>query len=287
MSAELPVSAIHPQAPEFLSVAALYRAPIDVEAALARMKELWNEPVSPVWEEVPAGSPGTGTEAGRLLRFSIDGVLVMMTPISGSLEVQRGHLPDHTFYIAVTTYSPVREQDLAEAAHRTGRVNGVKPGDVPPADALPLARRRRMVSAHIVLTEVLDVLMREEAAVGVYRSELGVVQPPEMVTELADSLTRGQAPVPLWVSVRLVHPDLVYGRTLGLALFGHLDLEVVESMKSEEEVYAMLANTADYIVSSDFYLLPGQTVGYREGEELQITEATSPTDGTAVLRIQF
>lgn len=144
-----------------------------------------------------------------------------------------------------------------------------------------------MVSAHIVMTEVMDALVREQAAIGVFRNELGVVQPPDMVTELANSLTEGQAPLPLWVAVRIFHPDLVHGRTLGLPLFGHLDLEVIDSTHSEEDVFAMLANISDYIISSDSFLMPGQTIGYREGEELQISQAVSDADGQPVIRIQF
>ena len=297
MSESLPISAIHPEAPEFLSAAALYRAPIDVEKALAGMQELWNEPVEPVWEEVPAGSPGAGTSSGRLLRFSVDGVLVMMTPVSQPLEVDRGQLPDHVFYVAITCYAPITAADVeragsglaggAGAGLAGGAGVGGGDGSVPDVNAVPVARRKRMVSAHIVLTEVLDCLLREPAAVGVYRAELGVVQPPQMVTELADSLAHGQAPLPLWIGVRIFRPDLAHGRTLGLPLFGHLDLEVTDSTRSDEDIYAMLANIADYIIASDAYLLPGQTVGYRDDVELQLTQATSPTDGSPVLRIQF
>ena len=43
------LSLIHPEAPEFLSAAALYSAPIDVEAAVARIRELWNEDIDLVW----------------------------------------------------------------------------------------------------------------------------------------------------------------------------------------------------------------------------------------------
>ena len=48
------LSLIHPEAPEFLSAAALYSAPIDVEAAVARIRELWNEDIDLVWEEMPS-----------------------------------------------------------------------------------------------------------------------------------------------------------------------------------------------------------------------------------------
>ena len=147
--------------------------------------------------------------------------------------------------------------------------------------------RRRALAAHVVLAEVADALMREESAVGLFRPELGVVQPPRMVVELADLLSKGQAPIPLWVGIRVSKPDLVYGRTLGLPLFGHLDLEVVGSLHSEEEVYAMLSNVVDYLLSADAFLLPGQSVGYRDGKDLAISQAVSPADRAAVLHIGF
>ena len=129
--------------------------------------------------------------------------------------------------------------------------------------------------------------MREKSAVGLFRPELGVVQPPRMTVELADLLSKGQAPIPLWVGIRVSKPDLVYGRTLGLPLFGHLDLEVVGSLHSEEEVYAMLSNVVDYLLSADAFLLPGQSIGYRDGKDLAVSQAVSPADRAAVLHIGF
>ena len=159
--------------------------------------------------------------------------------------------------------------------------------DEGPVQDLELKLRRRMVKAHTVMTQLMDALMREEAAVGVYRGELGVVQPPQMVIELADLLSKGQVPLPLWIAIRVYNPDLSHGRTLGLPLFGHLDLDVMDSAHSGQDVFDMLANIADYIISSDSFLLPGQTIGYRDGEELAIMQEVSPADGQPVLRIQY
>lgn len=46
-----------------------------------------------------------------------------------------------------------------------------------------------MVKAHTVFTQVMDAVMRETAAIGVYRDELGVLMPPAMVIGLAELLT--------------------------------------------------------------------------------------------------
>ena len=303
---EFPVSMIHPDAPEILSATALFTAPIDLEAAAARVGTLWNESVAFEWEE-----------GGSILRFALRDVVVLLSPVPGESVPERGQLPAHGFHVALTCFAPMEDiGDFGAGAGGSGagaggfgREAGGSGGEVGDraADAggsgipgftgkeiaelkgLPreVGLRRRALAAHVVLAEVADALMREESAVGLFRPELGVVQPPRMVVELADLLSKGQAPIPLWVGIRVSKPDLVYGRTLGLPLFGHLDLEVVGSLHSEEEVYAMLSNVVDYLLSADAFLLPGQSVGYRDGKDLAISQAVSPADRAAVLHIGF
>ena len=277
MSEQLPLSSIHPLAPEFLSATALFAAPIDVENSVGRLPELWNVRVDPHWEEFEEGAFGEGSPAGRILRFSVDDVVVMLTPVPQPLRVEQGKLPEHVFHVAATFYAPLA---AGAGAGASASADG-------PVENLEAKLRRRMVQAHVVMTQVMDALMREQAAVGVYRGELGAVQPPHMITELAESLTRGQAPLPLWVAIRVYSPELSHGRTLGLPLFGHLDLDVMDSSRTGENVFNMLANISDYIVSSDAFLLPGQTIGYRDGEELAITQEVSPADQSPVLRILY
>ena len=310
---EFPVSMIHPDAPEILSATALFTAPIDLEAAAARVGTLWNESAAFEWEE-----------GGSILRFALRDVVVLLSPVPGEAVPERGRLPAHGFHVALTCFAPMEDigdfgagaggfeagaGGFGAGAGGFGREAGGSGGEVGDraADAggsgipgftgeeiaelkgLPreVGLRRRALTAHVVLAEVADALMREESAVGLFRPELGVVQPPRMVVELADLLSKGQAPIPLWVGIRVSKPDLVYGRTLGLPLFGHLDLEVVGSLHSEEEVYAMLSNVVDYLLSADAFLLPGQSVGYRDGKDLAISQAVSPADRAAVLHIGF
>ena len=310
---EFPVSMIHPDAPEILSAMALFTAPIDLEAAAARVGTLWNESVDFEWEE-----------GGSILRFALRDVVVLLSPVPGEAVPEKGRLPAHSFHVALTCFAPMEDiggfgagargsgagvRGFEAGAGGFGREAGGSGGEVGDraADAggsgipgftaeeiaelkgLPreVGLRRRALTAHVVLAEVADALMREESAVGLFRPELGIVQPPRMVVELADLLSKGQAPIPLWVGIRVSKPDLVYGRTLGLPLFGHLDLEVVGSLHSEEEVYAMLSNVVDYLLSADAFLLPGQSVGYRDGKDLAISQAVSPADRAAVLHIGF
>ena len=296
---EFPVSMIHPDAPEIFSATALFTAPIDLEGAAARVGTLWNESIAFAWER-----------GGSILRFALRDVVVLLSPVPGEAVPERGRLPAHGFHVALTCFAPMEdiggfgaeangfgregggsEGDVGDRAAEAGssRMPGFTGEEISELEGLPreIALRRRAATAHVVLAEVADALMREKSAVGLFRPELGVVQPPQMVVEFADLLSKGQAPIPLWVGIRVSKPDLVYGRTLGLPLFGHLDLEVVGSLHSEEEVYAMLSNVVDYLLSADAFLLPGQSVGYRDGKDLVVSQAVSPADRAAVLHIGF
>ena len=120
------LSLIHPEASEFLSAAALYSAPINVEAAVARIRELWNEDIDLVWEEMPI--EGNGAGGGDILRFVLEGVLVLVTPVSAALQPERGDLPDHAFHVAITCYAPLDRSVLpranGDAAHSVGDREG-------------------------------------------------------------------------------------------------------------------------------------------------------------------
>ena len=284
------VSAIHPLAPQMLSAAALFTAPIDIDAALARLASLWGVDSTPEWETVTAQN---GSASGRLVHFDIQGVQVLLSGIPGRFQPERGALPEHAFYIPITLFAPLTGAEhgtlAGESPFDPSRAPGLgtDPSTIPPSEWMETRRRKRMVSAHIALTQVADALMREEAAIGLFRQELGVVQPPHMITELAQTLTQGQVPLPLWVNIRIQQPSLTVGRTLGLPLFGHLDLEVLDSTHPGEDVYAELAKVATYLITGDSFLLPGQTLGSAQGEPIALTQEVSPLDQSPVIRVLY
>ncbi|MFY9263223.1 MAG: DUF4261 domain-containing protein [Actinomycetaceae bacterium] len=264
---QLGISAVHPTAPEMLTAVAIYRAPIDLEAAVARISQIWAVDIAPEW-----------VNDNQIYTFRLQGVQVLISAVNRPVVLQRGQLPAHEFHLALSFYAPL--DGLAE-----GTLAEEKPLEGP--NSTELMRRHRMVSASIVYTQVVDALLREEAAIGVYRDELGVLHPPHMVAKVGEALTRGQIPLPLWVNVRIGDGETNRGRTLGLPIFGHLDLEIVESTRSLKELFETLNAVSNYIVTGDAYLLPGQTVGFTPTDTLEISQDVSLSDGASVIRIDF
>lgn len=285
---QLGVSAIHPTAPRLLSAAALLNAPVDLDASIKLMNMLWNVGAEPKWAEFPAAAISADAPAGKLLHFHLGDMQAMLSLVNEPLQPEKGSLPEHSHYVAMTIYTPedtVNEEPSPNFAESSR--NSSEESSTPNPSRRAVTRRRNAVLAHILLTQIADALMRDEAAIGLYRAELGVVQPPAMIKELAPLLRQGQIPLPLWVNIRIQTPDLTVGRTLGLPLFGHLDLEILESTRGAESVYAELGNIASYIITGDSYLLPGQTLGSSDGEKISISQDLSPLDKSPVIRIMY
>ncbi len=275
---QLGISAIHPTAPEVLSAVALFSAPINLDEVLVRLKDEWALPIESKWHTVPAKKDQPELISGELLTFSQQGVQVALSPLNYPLNLEVGALPEHVFHVPITLYAPLETAELGVLAGE----NLLKKDEI-----LEIRRRKRMLSAHILLTQITDALMAEPAAIGVFRSELGVVQPPQMIREMSEFLTEGETPLPLWVNVRTQQGETSYGRTLGMPLFGHLDVEIRESTQSANDIYIKLAQIAKYIISGDAYLLPEQTLGGTDKEKIEIVQEVSPFDGSSVMRVLY
>ncbi|XCB29190.1 hypothetical protein RQN30_07945 [Arcanobacterium hippocoleae] len=65
---QLGISAIHPPAPEVLSATALFNAPIDIPAAIVRLRELWAIRADGEWQHV---APDTKTRISCQAIFTI------------------------------------------------------------------------------------------------------------------------------------------------------------------------------------------------------------------------
>ena len=300
---QLGVSAIHPQAPEFFSAAGLFHRPVDLQHAIDTLNSIWGVGARPEWARIneeavnrAAATPDERIPTGSLMHFELNNIRVMLSHVDSPLVPSKGKLPDHSHYVAITIYAPASEHSRPSSSDESPSGTRADESSAHCADesASPsrperpeVERRRHAVLAHIILTQLGDALMREPGALGMYRAELGVVQPPAMFEQLAPLLTQGQIPLPLWINIRLQTPDLTVGRTLGMPLFGHLDLEIVQSAHTSESVYAQLANTATYIIGGDHYLLPGQSVSSLEGEQVAITQAVSSLDASPVIQLVY
>ncbi len=293
---QLPVSAIHPAAQDHLAFTAVFSAPIDVAAVIDRLADKSGAPVAfGISSPNPDGTmreidPGRAENANGPLIFHYvcDGITVLITPVPLPLQGDM-HLPEHSFHLQITMLTSGSHERRAAGARRFAAGAG-GPADpngtasVPATNEEALEWRAEMRELFGVYTSLVRALMAEDAALAVVRQEIGIAFPAHVITgfELA-------SPVPylLWIYVPVVHGDLRYGRTRGLPLFGHLDVQISGSAKSAEQVYDLLVNTAGYVIENGGTLMPGQTLEAPGVGAVVISQAKDPETGEDLLELKF
>ena len=81
-------------------------------------------------------------------------------------------------------------------------------------------------------------------------------------------------PLPLWVYVGLVRDENgLSGYTYGLTLFGRLELEIIGTSRSHEELYNFLYNVCEGILSEGMYFHDGETLSFTSDQRLTITKS--------------
>lgn len=127
-----------------------------------------------------------------------------------------------------------------------------------------------------LFTTVLAAACGLDSAIGVYIGAHSIVHEAGPFRELAMAANADDVlPAPLLVHV-MAAPQAgggSAGYTRGLPTFGHDDLQIVDSQHSPDEVYRLLTNVVLYLLTSESYLIPGETLGYSDAMKLPITLA--------------
>lgn len=135
-----------------------------------------------------------------------------------------------------------------------------------------LNREANAIEAASFFTDTVNLCSMETKALGIYTT--GTVYEPSFYNEWAGKLRNGEMPLPLWVYVGLVRDENGNsGYTYGLTLFGRLEVEVIGTSHSPEEIYNFLYNVCDGILSEGMYFHDGETLSFTSEERLLITKS--------------
>ncbi len=128
------------------------------------------------------------------------------------------------------------------------------------------------IEAACFFTDTVNLCSMETKALGIYTT--GTVYEPSFYNEWAGKLRNSEMPLPLWVYVGLVRDENGNsGYTYGLTLFGRLEVEVIGTSHSPEEIYNFLYNVCDGILSEGMYFHDGETLSFTSEERLLITKS--------------
>jgi hypothetical protein len=146
------------------------------------------------------------------------------------------------------------------------------------------------IDRSLQLTQVIAALTEEVEAAGIFWGAGGVVQSPEIFRENAQGATRELLPLYLWISFRVGRnkDNSWWGYTIGLQAFDHLELEVVRSGYSPEDLVDRLFNCAHYLLDHGPVLKDGDTFGLSAEEKIEVRHLPSKLGRPGkVIQLQF
>ncbi len=128
------------------------------------------------------------------------------------------------------------------------------------------------IEAACFFTDVMNLCSTETNALGIYTT--GTVYQPEFYHEWAKKLRTNEMPIPLWVYLGLIQDENgVSGYTYGLTEFGRLEIELIDSSHSLQEIYDFLYNVCDWLLTEGMYFRDGETLSFTSDDRLTITKS--------------
>lgn len=134
--------------------------------------------------------------------------------------------------------------------------------------------RERILGHARTFTSVVAAALGLDSAIGVHIGAHELVHEAKPFREAAlNAMQDDEVPVSLLVHlVAAPQPDQgATGFTRGLRVFGHDDLEIVDSSHSPQDIFELLMNVTHYLVTGETYLMPGESLGYTDEMRLPIS----------------
>jgi hypothetical protein len=149
----------------------------------------------------------------------------------------------------------------------------------------PLGR----VDGAVTLTKVVAAMVEAHDTAGVYWGDGTLVIKPEMFVEVAQTATTEDPPIPIWVEHRIQrNPDASLNViTTGLAPFGCMEIEVINSKRTPEDLLNIIAGVSHLQLRGDVFK-DGDTVGFDAVTKIKTFHRKSVWDRPEkVLRLDY
>lgn len=139
------------------------------------------------------------------------------------------------------------------------------------------------IRARVVLTRFIATVLCCQGCCGVYWGESSLVHKPEMFAELAPDVSERSFPAYLWINFIMMagsRPRTVSLFTIGMAAFGMMELEVVDSSIPLSELHERCCDLAGYLITSNQarggpIINDGETFGRSAREQFRVRHQTS------------
>lgn len=123
-----------------------------------------------------------------------------------------------------------------------------------------------------LFTKILCSLLRITNSIGVYEGNQSLLLPKDDYLREAALMSENYLPLNLWIYFGLRKTEKGQsGYTYGMREFNKMEMEVLSSSKSLEDIRGFLFNIAHYVLDYDVIFQDGQTCGISEEDKIPIS----------------
>lgn len=139
------------------------------------------------------------------------------------------------------------------------------------------------------LTKLVAAVVEVTRAAGVYWGAATMVHSPELFLDQAWEMTTEFLPLNLWIQFGLAGvPGKVSLRTKGMSSLGLMEIEIIDSEHSTEDMVDFAFNAAHYLLDYGPVLADGHTFGMSGDQKVLVRHVPSVGDESAtVYRLQY
>ncbi|MCF1191192.1 DUF4261 domain-containing protein [Mangrovimonas sp. AS39] len=130
------------------------------------------------------------------------------------------------------------------------------------------------VHENLLYSKIASSVMNNSKAMGIYMGSRTLVIKKDFYQENVKMMSEEDLPLYNWIYFGLrTENGKQSAYTYGLADFGKMEMEIVESKNSIENLNEMIFNLAYYVIAYNVTLKDGETIGVSAEQKLKITES--------------
>lgn len=141
---------------------------------------------------------------------------------------------------------------------------------------------------NLLFNKIAASILRNSESLGVYIGGRTLLLEKDFYLANTEMMTKEELPLYNWIYFGLRQGNgnrSIY--TYGLADFGKMEMEIVNSTKTFDELNEIMFNMAHYVIASDVILRDGETIGMSAAQKLQITESKGQFLDGRTLKIEY
>ena len=144
------------------------------------------------------------------------------------------------------------------------------------------------VQENLLFSKIASSVMNNSKSIGIYIGGRTLVLKKDFYQANVEMMSETDLPLYNWIYFGLREENgknSVY--TYGLANFNKMEMEIIESNVSIEELNEMMFNLAHYVISYDVTLKDGETIGLSAEQKLRISESKGKFLEGKTLKIEY